>query len=209
MLTDRTEGREALENLRRAKDIPQKNLLGGERYWRKIITGRRNPSRATLITLLTDEGVGLRVRDIPTINHFLALWDFAPLIEFEVQAHKLVGSIEPMHDAARLVVHYPLYGNASDESGHRNQAREVRVKYGIQDGRCGAILDGKASCILTRHAPPLCLDQFALCAWVRPNTIKGRRRIIEKGNSNSYWLFVYHDRPLVGFQPVSCRGVPG
>src|SRR5579859_7466164 len=171
MLTDRSEGREALENLRRAKGIPQEKLLGGERYWRKIITRQRNPSRATLIGILTGERNGLRIRDIPTINYFLALWNFAPLIENEIQAYKLADSTEATHSAAELVAHYPLYSNPCDESEYHNEAREVRVKYGVQDGRRGAILDGKASCILTRHAPPLCLDQFALCAWVRPNTI--------------------------------------
>src|SRR5437899_5550556 len=128
--------------MRQSNVILQKDLRVCSRYWQKLISGARNPSITTLICILTDEDGGLGVRDIPTVNHFLALWDYAPLIESEVRTYKLVGSIEPTHDAARLVAHYPLCGNADDKSEHHNQARAVRVKYGVQDGRRGAILDG-------------------------------------------------------------------
>jgi hypothetical protein len=144
------------------------------------------------------------------------MYDFPRLKEEDIKWYNLIpGSPESsvVEDNTRgeariapprsaLVAHYPFLANSRDISRYQNNARPVgKVEYDVREGRRSASLIAPASYFITRHLAALALEQFTLCAWVYFDTrIKGRRRrIMEKGNSNSYWLFIHDNCPQVGF----------
>jgi transcriptional regulator with XRE-family HTH domain len=101
------------------------------------------------------------------------------------------------HPAQGLVACYPLNGNAEDQSGNANHGTGHGNFRFVREGvRQVAKLDGSSGYVSVPDGPPLRLEQFTLAAWVYLRKTKGRRRIIQKGKS--YYLFMYHDRPLVG-----------
>jgi hypothetical protein len=63
-----------------------------------------------------------------------------------------------------------------------------------------ASFDGTTGAIFVPDNASLRLSTFTLAAWIFPTIIEGGNRIIEKGNSNSYYLDVNPGgRALVGF----------
>ncbi len=99
-----------------------------------------------------------------------------------------------------LVSHYPLDGNANDIIG---------VNHGTEHGGLGylpgvigqaASFDGIDDHISVPSNPSLQLNTYTISAWVKLDTITWGNRIVEKGNSNSYYLYInYSSKALVGF----------
>jgi hypothetical protein len=209
---------EELERLRRDTGNKQSKLLVDERTWRKIVEGCHRVSEQKFTSLLSnprDLG-GLGIKDVLRINHFRILYGFPPLTKEDIEWYKLIPSSPESHAVegstpaeapiaprSALVAHYPFLANSRDISRYQNHARPVgNVEYDVREGRRGASLNAPASYFEVRHDASLALEQFTLCAWVYfDSTIKGRRRrIIEKGNSSSYWLYIDDDMPVVGFR---------
>ena len=89
-----------------------------------------------------------------------------------------------------LVAFYPFNGNVNDQSGNGNNgASSGGVSY--PSGRIGqaASFDGTTGYISVPDSSSLRLNQFTLAAWINPTSIGGSGRIVEKGASNSYYLY--------------------
>ena len=103
-----------------------------------------------------------------------------------------------IHD---LVAYYPFDEDCSDLSeneNHGSAAGKVAYKRGIV-GRA-AFFDGKTSSVEVEDSRALHLREFTLSAWVKLARIRGGNRILEKGNSNSYYLDINQGgRVVVGF----------
>src|SRR5207249_6912051 len=92
-----------------------------------------------------------------------------------------------------------LGGAAVDESGNKMHGVSVGVRFVGENTIEVGSFDG-SSHIFVRDSPRLRLTAFTLSAWVKPARIEGGPRIVEKGQSNSYWLYLMPDgSPRVGF----------
>ena len=101
-----------------------------------------------------------------------------------------------------LVAYYRFNGNANDESGYQHHAIPSTgfLEYSTTavEGR-SAFFDGNAY-LLVADDPSLRLSQFTLAAWVGATRLHVGNRILEKGNSNGYYLDLDRlGRPVVGF----------
>ena len=75
----------------------------------------------------------------------------------------------------------------------------ARAVYYASAGRA-ASLDGTTGYISVPDNPSLRLTGFTIAAWISLSSVTGGSRIVEKGNSDSYYLYVNGSaRPLVGF----------
>jgi PKD repeat protein len=100
-----------------------------------------------------------------------------------------------------LVASYGFGGNANDASGNGNNGTAIGgVTYVNSMTRPAANFDGSTGYIYVPDSPSLSLNSFTLAAWINPSSIGGGNRIVEKGNSESYYLYLSSDgNPLVGF----------
>jgi len=102
-----------------------------------------------------------------------------------------------------LVALYNFVRNAKDVTGN---GHDCKVVGGIRFVRAGrwyaAEFDGKTGHIEVPDHQSLRLARFTLAAWIYPTRIQtAGLRIIEKGDSNSYWLYVNPDgKVLVGLR---------
>lgn len=103
--------------------------------------------------------------------------------------------------AGSLVALYKLDGNADDATGNGNNGTVFGgVTYVPGKVGQGASFDGSTGYISIADSAGLRLSTFTFAAWVYPTAIEGGNRIIEKGNSDSYWLDINpQGQPLVGF----------
>lgn len=201
---------EELDHRRRQKGIKETGFRVNERTYRKFIAGTPLSDQTTTV-VLSDPEQGLGIRDVRTIDYYLIATGHPRLTLQEIRRYGLEADAERMSETpstlarpplgGSLVAYYPLTGSTKDLGRRGNHARAIGdVHFGLQGERRGARLKGKNSCIFVRHARSLYLSQFTLCAWIYPGEISGRRRIIEKGDSDGYWLFLHNDCPLVGFR---------
>src|SRR5206468_3913229 len=101
-----------------------------------------------------------------------------------------------------LVALYQLNGNALDNSGLGNHGTEYGGVHFLREGTTGvgARFDGRTGHIIVPDSTSLHLERFTLAAYVKPILNEGGNRIVEKGNSNSYWLDINPEgKALVGF----------
>lgn len=102
-----------------------------------------------------------------------------------------------------LVAYYPFNGNANDASGHGNNgtvygATLTKDRFGKQNSAYK--FDGTYDYILVPDRASLRLKTFTIVAWVNPDYFFGGNRIVEKGNSNSYWLDINpNNNTVIGF----------
>jgi hypothetical protein len=135
----------------------------------------------------------------------LVLIETSRLIWSPAEAKSLPATVTPsgtpgVLPTEGLVAYYPLNGNTDDKSKYRNNGRVFGGVRDIPDGkRWVPNLDGSSGYVSAPDQPWLRVEQFTLAAWIYLKETTGHRRIIEKGNSNSYWFYLNHDRPLVGF----------
>jgi hypothetical protein len=205
---------EVLDLFRKKLGINEKGLFVNERTWRKILTGWR-PTAETFTTIMTHPLQGLGISHVGLVDYFRQMYGYAPLTQQEIVNYRLRGSPSAVSDNRQfsrrahdvgakdrqpaLIARYPLLANTRDLTWHPNHAVPVgRIRYECRDGRLGAAFDA-TSYIQVPHRRLLWLTQFSVCAWVYLDRIGGRRRIVEKGVSNSFWLFLLDDCPIVGF----------
>jgi hypothetical protein len=104
---------------------------------------------------------------------------------------------------ANQVAFYPLEGNANDQSGNGNNGVAFGgVSYGTGRICMGASFDGATGNIRVPDSVSLRPSKFTIAAWVKqlkplnpPFTRRGR--IAEKGESNSYYLYLNESAHLV------------
>ena len=186
---------EEIEKIRREKGMKQSDLCVNERYYRDIVAGKRIPPEDTLLKLLTDQTEGLGMTDVSIIERILKRYGFSALTP--EQKNKYLMRLSPRWEG--LVAWYPLEGSAADKSGKKNHGVSSGVRFPWADAIQVGSFDG-CSHILVRDNPSLRLTTFTLSAWVKPARIEGGPRIVEKGQSNSYWLYLMPDgSPRVGF----------
>lgn len=115
--------------------------------------------------------------------------------------YEVLGWLRLSAPSVGLVAYYPLNNNTNDESTNGNHG----IPYGcvtFEQGISGqaARFDGINTFILVSDDPSLRLNTFTISAWVNPDAIVGGNRILEKGNSNSYWLDINpYARAIIGF----------
>ena len=100
-----------------------------------------------------------------------------------------------------LKAFYPLNGNANDQSGIANNGATFGDVHYVAGRICqAASFDGATGYISVPGSTSLDLNHFTLAAWINPTAIGNRGRIIEKGASNSYYMYLNESgNPLVGF----------
>ncbi len=106
---------------------------------------------------------------------------------------------------SHLVASFPLETDGDDVCGEDySEAILCNVSFpvglGVRSGRRAAMFDG-SSHIVVPDRDTLHLDTFTLAAWVKCSSeVGGNWRILEKGASNAYWLYLTaHAGPVVGF----------
>jgi len=185
---------EELEEIRREKRIKQSALFINESYYRRIVAGKRDPPVDTLLKLLTDPTEGLGVTDASTVERVLKRYGLRLTPEQKI---KYLTRLSPKWEG--LVAWYSLEGTAADKSGRKNHGVASGVRFPWEDTIQVGSFDG-SSHILVDDTTSLRLTTFTLSAWVKPARIGGGPRIVEKGQSNSYWLYLMPDgSPRVGF----------
>src|SRR6266853_1259846 len=80
---------EELEPLRRERGLGQKDMLCGERGWRKILEGEC-PSGQTLISVLTHPTKGLNMREASIVNLYLIKFGHSRLTQESIEGYKLI-----------------------------------------------------------------------------------------------------------------------
>jgi hypothetical protein len=112
-----------------------------------------------------------------------------------------VGHLEPPVDSPDLVAYYPLDGDANDLSGKANHGSTFGgVSYLPGKISQAASYDGTTGHISIADSPSLRLKTFTIAAWINLTAFGGRGRIVEKGVSTSYYLYLNDNaQPLVGF----------
>ena len=100
-----------------------------------------------------------------------------------------------------VVAYWRFNGTTLDASGYRHNAIPVGdVSYASTavEGR-SAYLGGSASA-LVQDSDPLRLTHFTIAAWVGAHRFLGGSRVLEKGSSNSYYVYLDPSgRPVAGF----------
>jgi len=172
------------------KGIVQKNSGYSESYYRAIMAGRR-PARAKTV-LKFCKVIGMT--DISIIESALE----RKLTPEEKQ--KLLGDLSPKWRG--LVAWYTFEDKtAADKSGTKNQGLSQNVRF-VHDGAATAASFDGSGYILVPHRPSLSLNTFTLSAWIKPTRHGGHRRILEKGSSRAYWLYLNEGRVWMGFLDV-------
>lgn len=97
-----------------------------------------------------------------------------------------------------LVAYYPFDSSALDVSGSGNDGSVVGV-VNIVGGKLGNAFrfDGVTGHVFIPDSSSLRVTRFTLSAWVNLSANVGGNRILEKGNSDSYWLDVNSNGRLV------------
>ena len=198
-------------------------MLTDDRDLRRAEHGEKRvePRRALLVFLVKVYGE----ESISIINYVLDKSDYLTLGLNEIEEFRLNDEITPRvskffeqvrklseEDEARfsssladasvakgLIAHYPLKENAKDLSPHQNHAQATKVAYRVCEGRHAAFLNGRSSYIRARHIRFHVVKNYTISAWVYLKAFESRGRIIEKGNGNSYYLYVFDKHPWFGF----------
>lgn len=183
-----------LEKARREKGINQSDLCISAGYYRAIVAGRRNPPGRTLLRLCTDERRGLGIKDISRLEKILGR-TLTP-----DEKHEFLPLLSPKWPG--LVAWYRFEDKgASDKSGYGNHGQLNGVRF-VDDGAAHACSFNGSSYILVPHSSSLDLQNFTLSAWIKPTEGKGHRRILEKGRSGAYWLYLKDGMIWLGFLDI-------
>lgn len=97
------------------------------------------------------------------------------------------------------VAYYPFEGNAADLSGNGNNGAALGgVTYVTGKVGLASHFNNTSSYVQVFDSASLRPNQFTIAAWVNPAS--GDGRILEKGDSNSYWLYLSSNlEPIFGF----------
>ena len=102
-----------------------------------------------------------------------------------------------------LVAYYPFNGNAKDVSGNQNHGK-IHGDMVLSKDRFGKInqaykFDGVNDYISILDHSSFRFSTFSICSWFNSKRLDNAGRLVEKGASNSYWLFLVSNRVNTGF----------